>query len=109
MNINEIEEILKSSSVKLLSSGRNPMFIISFFIQTFSDDTVISEDRLLIKLTDFIESKDIETDEEYLQRVERAAQLTAEKGLDVLVANSNEADYANVRYFSKRFKSGYFQ
>lgn len=39
-------------------------------------------------------------DEEYLQRVERAAKLTAEKGLDVLVANSNDTDYANVRYFS---------
>ena len=37
---------------------------------------------------------------EYAQRVARAAELTAEAGLDVLVANSNEADYANVRYLS---------
>ena len=37
---------------------------------------------------------------EYGQRVKRAAALVAEGGLDVLVANSNEADFANVRYFS---------
>jgi Xaa-Pro aminopeptidase len=38
--------------------------------------------------------------EEYPQRVAKAAKLIADAGLDVLVANSNEADYANVRYFS---------
>jgi Xaa-Pro aminopeptidase len=39
-------------------------------------------------------------DAEYGRRVQRAAKLAAEAGLDVLVANSNEADYANCRYFS---------
>lgn len=39
-------------------------------------------------------------EQEYGERVQRAAKLVAEKGLDVLVANSNEADYANVRYFT---------
>jgi Xaa-Pro aminopeptidase len=37
---------------------------------------------------------------EYHDRVARAATLIAAADLDVLVANSNEADYANVRYFS---------
>ena len=37
---------------------------------------------------------------EYLERVGKAAKLIDEAGLDVMVANSNEADYANVRYFS---------
>lgn len=37
---------------------------------------------------------------EYSQRVAKAAKLVADAGLDVMVANSNEADYANVRYFS---------
>ena len=37
---------------------------------------------------------------QYAQRIARASQLIAEAGLDVLVANSNEADYANVRYFT---------
>ncbi|MCK5802011.1 MAG: aminopeptidase P family protein [Lentisphaeria bacterium] len=37
---------------------------------------------------------------EYSERVARAGKLTAEAGLDVLVANANEADYANVRYLS---------
>jgi Xaa-Pro aminopeptidase len=39
-------------------------------------------------------------EEEYLERVAKAAKLVEEAGLDVMVANSNEADYANVRYFS---------
>ncbi len=34
------------------------------------------------------------------KRIRQAAALAAERGLDVLVVNSNEADYANVRYFS---------
>ena len=38
--------------------------------------------------------------EEYGQRVAKAAGLIADAGLDVMVANSNEADYSNVRYFS---------
>jgi len=37
---------------------------------------------------------------EYLQRVERTAKLVRKEGLDVLIVNSNEADYANARYFS---------
>jgi Xaa-Pro aminopeptidase len=37
---------------------------------------------------------------QYSQRIARASQLIADAGLDVLVANSNEADYANVRYFT---------
>ena len=37
---------------------------------------------------------------EYLERVQKAAPLIAAAGLDVLVANANEADYSNVRYFS---------
>ena len=37
---------------------------------------------------------------EYRQRLVKAAALVQQRGLDVLVVNSNEADYANVRYFS---------
>jgi Xaa-Pro aminopeptidase len=37
---------------------------------------------------------------EYQDRIRKAAALAAERGLDVLVVNSTEADYANVRYFS---------
>ncbi len=37
---------------------------------------------------------------EYQERVQKAAKLVEQRGLDVLVVNSNEADYANVRYFS---------
>src|SRR3972149_2710787 len=37
---------------------------------------------------------------EYEGRIKKAATLVEQRGLDVLVANSNEADYANVRYFS---------
>ena len=39
-------------------------------------------------------------DEEYAQRLKKAAALAARKGLDVLIVNSNDSDYANVRYFS---------
>ncbi len=39
-------------------------------------------------------------DYEYQDRVKRAAKLVAEKKLDVFLVNSNEADYANARYFS---------
>ncbi len=38
--------------------------------------------------------------QEYLERVQKAAALIAESECDVLVANSNEADASNVRYFS---------
>jgi Xaa-Pro aminopeptidase len=37
---------------------------------------------------------------EYHGRVPKAAELVRQHGLDVLVVNSTEADYANVRYFS---------
>lgn len=38
--------------------------------------------------------------EEYAERAKRAGALMREKGLDVLLLNGNEADYANTRYFS---------
>ncbi len=38
--------------------------------------------------------------EEYAERRQRAAQLLSKAGLDVLVANSSDADASNVRYFS---------
>ena len=37
---------------------------------------------------------------EYGERVARCAALLADANLDVLIANSNEADFANCRYFS---------
>ena len=37
---------------------------------------------------------------EYQERIQKAAKLVEQHGLDVLVVNSTEADYANVRYFS---------
>lgn len=37
---------------------------------------------------------------EYLQRISKAAGLIEQAGLDLLIANSNEADAANVRYFA---------
>jgi Xaa-Pro aminopeptidase len=37
---------------------------------------------------------------EYQERINKAAVLAGQRGLDVLVVNSTEADYANVRYFS---------
>ena len=37
---------------------------------------------------------------EYLERARKAAELARKKGLDVLIVNSTEADYSNVRYFS---------
>ncbi len=39
-------------------------------------------------------------DEEYKERVLRAAKILQREGLDALIVNSNEADYANARYFS---------
>ena len=39
-------------------------------------------------------------DYEYAERLKRAAELIKRAGLDVLIVNSNEADYANARYFS---------
>jgi Xaa-Pro aminopeptidase len=39
-------------------------------------------------------------DNEYPARIARAAKLVADAGFDVMVANSNEADYANVRYLT---------
>ena len=39
-------------------------------------------------------------DYEYRERIAKAAKLTREMGLDVLVVNSTESDFANVRYLS---------
>jgi len=39
-------------------------------------------------------------DHEYKERIAKAAKLVQQKGLDALLVNSNEADYANARYFS---------
>ena len=39
-------------------------------------------------------------DNEYKERIAKAAQLAGEMGLDVLVVNSTESDFANVRYLS---------
>jgi Xaa-Pro aminopeptidase len=39
-------------------------------------------------------------DHEYRDRMVRAQNLVREKGLDILLVNSNEAEFANVRYFS---------
>ena len=39
-------------------------------------------------------------DYEYRERIQKAAGIIGKRGLDILVVNSNEADYANVRYFS---------
>ena len=39
-------------------------------------------------------------DYEYKERIARAAKLAGEMGLDVLVVNSTESDFANVRYLS---------
>ena len=40
-------------------------------------------------------------DSEYKERAIKAGQLMKERGIDVLIANSNEADFSNVRYFSR--------
>ncbi len=39
-------------------------------------------------------------DYEYRERLEKCAKIVAEKGYDIFLVNSNEADYANVRYFT---------
>ena len=39
-------------------------------------------------------------DYEYKERVQRAAEILRREGLDALIVNGNEADYANPRYFS---------
>ncbi len=39
-------------------------------------------------------------DQEYKERVKKAAAILRRIGLDALIVNSNEADYANARYFS---------
>ena len=39
-------------------------------------------------------------DNEYLERVQRAATLLRRDDLDVLIVNGTESDYANPRYFS---------
>ena len=39
-------------------------------------------------------------DQEYDQRLQRAITAAGQADLDILLVNSNEADFANVRYFS---------
>ena len=39
-------------------------------------------------------------DYEYQERIQKAAKLVAEKGLDAMLVVSTESDYANARYFS---------
>ncbi len=39
-------------------------------------------------------------DHEYKERVARAAKILQREKLDAMIVNSNEADYANARYFS---------
>ena len=39
-------------------------------------------------------------DYEYKERIQKAAKLIAERGLDVMIVASTESDYANARYFS---------
>ena len=39
-------------------------------------------------------------DHEYKERAMRAAEIIRREGLDALIVNSNESDYANARYFS---------
>lgn len=39
-------------------------------------------------------------DQEYRERLQRAAKIIQREGLDALIVNSNESDYANARYFS---------
>lgn len=39
-------------------------------------------------------------DYEYKERIQKAAAILKREGLDALIVNSNEADYANARYFS---------
>lgn len=39
-------------------------------------------------------------DHEYKERVSRCAEILRREGLDALIVNSNESDYANARYFS---------
>ena len=39
-------------------------------------------------------------DHEYQERIQNAAKLIEKNILNVLIVNSNEADYANARYFS---------
>ena len=39
-------------------------------------------------------------DHEYQERIQNAAKLIEKEHLDVLIVNSNEADYGNARYFS---------
>ena len=39
-------------------------------------------------------------DYEYKERIQRAAKMLREKGIDVMVVASTESDYANARYFS---------
>ena len=39
-------------------------------------------------------------DYEYKERIQKAAKLIRDKGLDLMIVSSTESDYANARYFS---------
>ncbi|MEI3132344.1 MAG: hypothetical protein V8S92_08885 [Oscillospiraceae bacterium] len=45
-------------------------------------------------------------EEEYLTRAKRAAQMTAERGLDALFLFGSEGDFQNVRYLQASHPSG---
>ena len=45
-------------------------------------------------------ARPIISDGEFADRYQRAQALAQAAGLDVLLVNSNEADFSNVRYFS---------
>ncbi len=47
-----------------------------------------------------MENKVCISSSEYLERIKKASILMNQADIDVLIANSNEADFANVRYFS---------
>jgi Xaa-Pro aminopeptidase len=47
-----------------------------------------------------MEKRIVIPESEYRERVKKAAALVRDAGLDVLVANCNDSDYSNVRYFS---------
>lgn len=65
--MNEAFEILKtlntSPSVELLRL-RNRELVIEFLIKTFKSQTVISSENIAIQLTDFLEFKQVENDED---------------------------------------------
>lgn len=59
----------------------------------YSHQVTIHKERIMIKRVTIPE-------EEYFERIAKAAKLVGEAGLDVLVSNCTEADYSFVRYFT---------